>query len=107
MVSIGHDYLLAAEVTPFEHLQYLKLFEFAAGREARRPRSSNDWGTDLWKQEHFSAGLLAARQTTDPAWPKPVWGVVPAKPYAPETAEAFKARFSAALSWSQSSIPVE
>jgi diadenosine tetraphosphate (Ap4A) HIT family hydrolase len=39
---------------------------------------------------------VIARQTTDPAWPKPVWGAVPAKPYAPEALAAFKRRFAAA-----------
>jgi diadenosine tetraphosphate (Ap4A) HIT family hydrolase len=40
---------------------------------------------------------VIARQTTDPAWPKPVWGVVPAKPYPPEALAEFKRRFAAAL----------
>ena len=39
---------------------------------------------------------VIARQTTDPAWPKPVWGVVPTRPYAPEALAAFKQRFAAA-----------
>jgi diadenosine tetraphosphate (Ap4A) HIT family hydrolase len=37
---------------------------------------------------------VIARQTTDPAWPKPVWGVVPATPYTPEAVAAFKRRFA-------------
>jgi diadenosine tetraphosphate (Ap4A) HIT family hydrolase len=39
---------------------------------------------------------VVARQTTDPAWPKPVWGAVPAKPYTPEALAAFRGRFTAA-----------
>jgi diadenosine tetraphosphate (Ap4A) HIT family hydrolase len=39
---------------------------------------------------------VIARQTTDPAWPKPVWGTVPAKPYAPDALADFKRRFAAA-----------
>jgi diadenosine tetraphosphate (Ap4A) HIT family hydrolase len=31
---------------------------------------------------------VVARRTADPAWPKPVWGAVPPKPYAPGEAEA-------------------
>jgi diadenosine tetraphosphate (Ap4A) HIT family hydrolase len=38
---------------------------------------------------------VIARQTTDPAWPNPVWGVVPAKPYAAEALAAFRQRFAA------------
>jgi diadenosine tetraphosphate (Ap4A) HIT family hydrolase len=38
---------------------------------------------------------IIARQTTDPAWPKPVWGVVPARPYTPEALAAFKRGFAA------------
>lgn len=39
---------------------------------------------------------VIARQTNDPAWPKPVWGVVPARPYPAEAVAAFKQRFAAA-----------
>ena len=39
---------------------------------------------------------VIARQTTDAAWPKPVWGVVPAKPYTPEALASFRERFTAA-----------
>jgi len=39
---------------------------------------------------------IVARQPSDPAWPKPVWGVVPAKPYAAEALARFKERFTAA-----------
>jgi diadenosine tetraphosphate (Ap4A) HIT family hydrolase len=39
---------------------------------------------------------VIARQTTDPAWPKPVWGVVPARRYTAEAIAAFKQRFAAA-----------
>lgn len=28
---------------------------------------------------------VIARHTTDPAWPRPVWGVAPAQPYEPAT----------------------
>lgn len=41
---------------------------------------------------------VIARQTTDPAWPKPVWGVAPAKPYAPEALADLARRFAAATS---------
>ncbi len=35
---------------------------------------------------------IIARRRADPAWPKPVWGVVPARPYLPDTrAELLKA----------------
>jgi diadenosine tetraphosphate (Ap4A) HIT family hydrolase len=40
---------------------------------------------------------VIARQTSDRAWPKPVWGVVPAKPYTAEALAAFRARFTEAL----------
>jgi diadenosine tetraphosphate (Ap4A) HIT family hydrolase len=40
---------------------------------------------------------IIARQTGDAAWPKPVWGVVPAKPYAPGALARFTERFAAAL----------
>lgn len=39
---------------------------------------------------------VIARQTSDPAWPKPVFGAVPAKPYTAEALAAFRARFAAA-----------
>ena len=39
---------------------------------------------------------IIARQTGDAAWPKPVWGVVPAKPYAADAVAAFKKRFTEA-----------
>lgn len=39
---------------------------------------------------------VIVRQTTDPAWPKPVWGVAPAKPYALAAITEFKRRFAAA-----------
>jgi diadenosine tetraphosphate (Ap4A) HIT family hydrolase len=40
---------------------------------------------------------VIARQTDDPAWPKPVFGALPAKPYAPEAHARFRARFAEAL----------
>ncbi len=40
---------------------------------------------------------VIARQTADPAWPKPVWGVVPAKPYAADALADFRKRFAAAV----------
>jgi diadenosine tetraphosphate (Ap4A) HIT family hydrolase len=40
---------------------------------------------------------VIARQTTDPAWPKPVFGIVPAKPYTAEALVAFRKRFTAAV----------
>jgi diadenosine tetraphosphate (Ap4A) HIT family hydrolase len=33
---------------------------------------------------------VIARFREDPAWPKPVWGQVPAVPYAPTAAESFR-----------------
>lgn len=39
---------------------------------------------------------VIARQTTDAAWPKPVWGVVPAKPYTADALASFRERFTAA-----------
>jgi diadenosine tetraphosphate (Ap4A) HIT family hydrolase len=36
---------------------------------------------------------IIARFTTDPAWPRPVWGVRPPKPYAAEALEEFRRRF--------------
>jgi diadenosine tetraphosphate (Ap4A) HIT family hydrolase len=40
---------------------------------------------------------VVARRTMDPAWPKPVWGALPAKPYAPGEAEALAAALAARL----------
>ncbi|MCC0054445.1 MAG: HIT domain-containing protein [Rhodobiaceae bacterium] len=40
---------------------------------------------------------VIARFETDPAWPAPVWGKAPAKPYAPRAGEAFAAALSAAI----------
>ena len=40
---------------------------------------------------------VIARRTDDPAWPRPVWGAVPAKPYAPGEAEALAANIAARL----------
>ncbi len=40
---------------------------------------------------------VIARTFSDPAWPKPVWGVVPAKPYMPGEAEALAAKLAARL----------
>ena len=40
---------------------------------------------------------IIARQTGDAAWPKPVWGVVPAKPYAADAIAAFQKRFTEAV----------
>jgi diadenosine tetraphosphate (Ap4A) HIT family hydrolase len=40
---------------------------------------------------------VIARQTTDSAWPKPVWGVVPAKPYTAEALARFNERFTEAV----------
>ncbi|HEX2116792.1 MAG TPA: HIT domain-containing protein [Alphaproteobacteria bacterium] len=39
---------------------------------------------------------IIARQTADPAWPRPVWGVVPVKQYGPEALASFRERFAAA-----------
>ena len=36
---------------------------------------------------------IISRQTSDPAWPKPVWGVAPAKPYTAEAIAGFRERF--------------
>ena len=41
---------------------------------------------------------VIARFTVDPAWPKPVWGVLPAVPYAPDAVAAFRARYEEARS---------
>src|SRR5262249_2100171 len=40
---------------------------------------------------------VVARRTTDAAWPKPVWGVVPAKPYAAGELDTFIAALRRAL----------
>ncbi len=40
---------------------------------------------------------VIARNTDDPAWPKPVWGVVPTAPYSPEALEARLTEWRAAL----------
>lgn len=39
---------------------------------------------------------VIARQTDDAAWPKPVFGVVPARPYTADALAAFRERFTAA-----------
>ncbi|HEX6979862.1 MAG TPA: HIT domain-containing protein [Alphaproteobacteria bacterium] len=38
---------------------------------------------------------VIARFTTDPAWPRPVWGVVPARRYDDAALATFKERFTA------------
>lgn len=40
---------------------------------------------------------VIARRTTDPAWPRPVWGAVPATAYGEGEAEALARRLAAAL----------
>ncbi len=40
---------------------------------------------------------VIARRRDDPAWPKPVWGAVPATAYAPGAAEALAAKLAARL----------
>jgi diadenosine tetraphosphate (Ap4A) HIT family hydrolase len=40
---------------------------------------------------------VIARRRGDPAWPRPVWGAVPAKAYPPGEAEALAARLAARL----------
>lgn len=40
---------------------------------------------------------VIARFTDDPAWPKPVWGTVPAAPYSPDALERRLAELRAAL----------
>lgn len=40
---------------------------------------------------------VIARFTTDPAWPKPVWGAVPAQPYAPDELARRRSELAAAL----------
>lgn len=37
---------------------------------------------------------VIVRQTGDPAWPKPVWGVVPARPYEPGLVEGLAAEIA-------------
>lgn len=41
---------------------------------------------------------VIGRFTSDPAWPRPVWGVLPAKPYTDEALTTFRQRFAAAAS---------
>jgi diadenosine tetraphosphate (Ap4A) HIT family hydrolase len=40
---------------------------------------------------------IIARQTGDAAWPKPVWGVVPARSYSQAAIATFRERFTEAL----------
>lgn len=40
---------------------------------------------------------VIARTFDDPGWPKPVWGVAPARAYAPGAAEALAAKLAARL----------
>jgi diadenosine tetraphosphate (Ap4A) HIT family hydrolase len=40
---------------------------------------------------------VVARRTDDAAWPKPVWGAVPARPYAPGELDTFVAALRRAL----------
>ena len=40
---------------------------------------------------------VVARFLTDAAWPKPIWGVAPAKPYDAAGLAAFRQRFAATL----------
>jgi len=40
---------------------------------------------------------VIGRRRVDPAWPKPVWGAHPAKPYAPGAAETLAATLAAKL----------
>jgi diadenosine tetraphosphate (Ap4A) HIT family hydrolase len=40
---------------------------------------------------------VIAREPTDPAWPKPVFGAVPARPYTAEALVTFRERFTAAV----------
>lgn len=42
-----------------------------------------------------------ARFRTDPAWPKPVWGQAPARPYTEAEREAMLDRLKPALNWSE------
>ena len=44
---------------------------------------------------------IIARFTSDPAWPRPIWGVTPAKAFGPKNADADLARWRAALGVSQ------
>jgi diadenosine tetraphosphate (Ap4A) HIT family hydrolase len=46
---------------------------------------------------------VIARFTTDPAWPRPVWGVRPGVPYATEALAAFRAGYEAARSAARAS----
>ncbi|MBI3451996.1 MAG: HIT family protein [Rhodospirillales bacterium] len=39
---------------------------------------------------------VVARFKTDPAWPRPIWGVQPPKPYTAEALADFRRRFAAA-----------
>jgi diadenosine tetraphosphate (Ap4A) HIT family hydrolase len=40
---------------------------------------------------------VVARRKEDPAWPRPVWGAAPARPYAAEELEAFAAALRRAI----------
>jgi len=40
---------------------------------------------------------VVARRRTDPAWPGPIWGAAPRRPYAPGEEEAFATVLAAAL----------
>lgn len=40
---------------------------------------------------------VVARRTDDPAWPRPVWGAVPARPWDPAARQRFLAALSSAL----------
>lgn len=40
---------------------------------------------------------VVARSMTDAAWPKPIWGVAPTRPYDAAALSAFKERFFATL----------
>lgn len=41
---------------------------------------------------------VIARSASDPAWPKPIWGIVPVKPYAPQALAETVAEVRAAIS---------
>lgn len=43
---------------------------------------------------------VVARYAHDPAWPRPIWGVVPAQPYDSQALLDLLKRLSAALAWS-------
>lgn len=45
-----------------------------------------------------------ARFEQDPAWPGPVWGKVPARPYTPQALETVKGQFSEFISRTQSGV---